>query len=371
MDQLSSLLQRMNTIGASDLFISADRPATYRVRGQLVAPDGPDFSSEKIDQMARLFMLDEHYAQFEKNPEVNVGVSLPNIGRFRVNIFRQQHTTAMVIRSIPTKIPSMSELGLPKVLEKISMLHNGIVLVVGPTGTGKSSSLASMVKFRCENDLCHVMTLEDPIEFIHDEKRSLVNQREIGVDTRDYHQGLVNVLRQSPDVLMIGEVRDSSVLEKLLEFSDTGHLCMSTLHANNITQAVDRIINMFPEEKKDSAQVSLAGNLRAVIAQKLVPSSDGKLVLAYELHTFTAHTADLIRRGEISKIEAFIEKDSSEMSQTFDESLFELYKQDKISEASAIRYAKSSANMKLKFRLNNGPDPRVVKKIPPRNPFGQ
>ena len=370
MDQLSNLLQHMNTIDASDLFLSADRPATYRVRGQLIPPDGPDFSPEKIDQMARLFMLDEHFVQFEKNPEINVGVSLPHIGRFRVNIFKQRHTTAMVIRAIPAKIPTMRELGLPKVLEKISMLPNGIVLVVGPTGTGKSSSLASMVKFRCEHECCHVMTLEDPIEFIHNEKSSIVNQREIGVDTQDYHQGLVNVLRQSPDVLMIGEVRDVDVLEKLLEFSDTGHLCMSTLHANNVTQAVERMISMFPEEKRDSAQVSLAGNLRAVIAQKLIPSSDGKQVLAYELHTFTAHTTDLIRRGEIGKIQEFIEKDSSDMSQTFDESLFELYKHDKITEGSAIRYAKSSANMKLKFRLDTGPNPSVVNNIPPRNPFG-
>ncbi len=355
MDQLSQLLQQMVSLRASDLFISADRPATFRILGKLHPPKGSVISAEKIEQMARLLMLDEHYDEFQKNPDINIGISLPQVGRFRINIFKQRHTISMVVRAIPPKVPSIEELGLPKVMEKISMLPTGLILVVGPAGTGKSSSLASIIKYRSEHELCHVMTLEDPIEYCYEQKDSVINQREVGVDTTSYHQGLVNVLRQSPDVMMIGEVREISVLEKLLEFSDTGHLCMSTLHANNVTQAIDRMLAMFPEEKKESAQITLAGNLRAIISQRLVPSVDGKQALAFELHTFTAHTADLIRRGETDKIHEFIQKDTSEMSQTLDESLFKLYQAGRISEDTAVRYAPSSGNMKLKIRLARQP----------------
>lgn len=355
MDQLSKLLQRMTSINASDLFISADRPATFRVMGKLQPPSGPNLSAEKIEMMARLLMLEEHYDEFQKNPDINVGVSLPHIGRFRVNIFKQRHSISMVIRTVPAHIPNIVELGLPQVMEKIAMLPHGLILVVGPAGTGKSSSLASMIKYRAEHDLCHIMTLEDPIEYLFEQGDSVINQREIGSDTMSYHEGMINVLRQSPDVMMLGEVREAAVLDKLLEFSDTGHLCMSTLHANSVAQAIDRMLAMFPIERRNSAQLSLAGNLRAIISQRLIPSVDGKQVLAYELHSFTAHTADLIRRNETSKIPEYIQKDTSEMSQSLDETLFNLYQTEQITEEMAIRYAPSGGNMKLKLRLARQP----------------
>ncbi len=356
MDQLSKLLQQMITMGASDLFISANRPATFRVLGKIQPTTTSPLSQDKVEQMSRLLMMDEHYEEFQKNPDINIGVSLPHAGRFRVNIFKQRHSIAMVIRTIPSSIPSLTELGLPQVMEKIAMLDNGLVLIVGPAGTGKSSSLASIVKYRAEQELCHVITLEDPIEYIFETGGSIINQREIGVDTTSYHQGLINVLRQSPDVMMIGEVREAAVLEKLLEFSDTGHLCISTLHANGVAQAIDRMLAMFPEERRGRVLTSLAGNLSAIISQRLVPAKNGTQVLAYELHTFTSHTADLIRRGETSKIQDFIQKDTTEMSQTLDDTLFKLFQSDKISEETSIRYALSAGNMKLKIRLSRRPE---------------
>ncbi len=351
MDQLSKLLQQMITLGASDLFISADRPATFRVLGKIQPPVGSAISADKIDKMSRLLMMDEHYDAFQKNPDINIGVSLPQVGRFRINIFKQRHSIAMVIRAIPSSIPSITDLGLPQVMESVSMLHNGLVLIVGPAGTGKSSTLASMIKHRTEQDLCHVITLEDPIEYVFEAGDSIVNQREIGVDTTSYHQGLVNVLRQSPDVMMIGEVREAAVLEKLLEFSDTGHLCISTMHANGVGQAIDRMVAMFPEERRARVLTALAGNLSTIILQQLVPAINGKQVLAYEIHSFTAHTADLIRRGTTDKIQEYIQKDTSEMSQTLDDTLFKLFQTGEISEETTIRYAHSGGNMKLKIRL--------------------
>lgn len=351
MDHLSKILQKMVSIDASDVFISADRPASFRVLGKILPPDGQIISEDKIDQMVRLLMLEEHYNEFQKNPDINIGVSLPHVGRFRINIFKQRHTIAMVIRAIQSQIPSIPELGLPVVMEKLAMLPSGLILVVGPVGTGKSSSLAAMIKHRAEHEICHIMTIEDPIEFIFNVGDSIINQREVGVDTNSYAQAMVNVLRQSPDVMMVGEIREGNALEKLLEFSDTGHLCMTTLHANNVTQAIDRMIAMFPEESRNCAQISLAGNLRAIISQRLVTTDTDEQVLAYELHTFTNHTSDLIRRGETAKIHEFIEKDTSDMSQTLDETLFNLYRSERISEETAIRYASSEGNMKLKIRL--------------------
>jgi len=352
MDQLSKLLQVMVKNGASDLFLSPDRPPAFRIYGKLAPPEGSPLTTDKIEQMARLIMLEDQHQEFLENPDINIGLTLPNVGRFRVNIFRQRRATAMVIRAIRDQIPSMEELGLPDCLKKIVMLHSGLVLVAGPAGTGKSTSLAAMIEYRARHELSHIITLEDPIEYLFQHDQSIINQREVGTDTLSYGHGMVNVLRQSPDVLMVGEIRERGVLEKIMEFSETGHLSLATIHANSVTQAVERMIMMFPENERERALMSLAQNLRAVIAQRLVPSADGKQALAYETHTFTSHTADLIRRNETTKIYEFIQKDTTGMSQTLDQSLFKLYKKDKISPEQAIKHAASAGNMRLQMRLD-------------------
>lgn len=351
MDLISKLLQKMFTIGASDLFLHPGRAPTFRVQGKLLPPEGAPLTADKIEQMARLIMLEDQHQAFMKNPDINIGISLPNIGRFRINMFRQRRDIAMVVRAIPNKLSTLESLGLPEHLKDIVMLNNGLVLIVGAAGTGKSTTLAALVEHRTANDMAHIVTLEDPVEYLFSSDRCIVSQREVGVDTLTYYQGLLNALRQSPDLLMIGEIRELNVLEKLLEFSDTGHLCLTTLHANNVVQALERMIKMFPEDRREQALISLAQNLRVVIAQRLVPSVSGKLTLAYEMHTFSAHTADLVRRNEISKIYDVMCKDASDMNHTFDQSLYKLFRAGKVSEATAVKYAASGANMRLQLRL--------------------
>lgn len=360
MDQLSKLLKIMTQVGASDLFLSPGRPPAFRVNGKILPPDGPKLTPDKIEQMARLLMMEEQHQAFQQNPDLNLGITIPNIGRFRVNIFRQRHHVAMVVRAIPDQVRSIGELGLPETLSQLVMLQSGLVIIVGPAGTGKSTTLAALIEQRARNEICHVMTLEDPIEYLFKHEHSVINQREIGTDTISYHQGLINALRQSPDVLMLGEIRERDVLELMLEFSDTGHLCMATMHAKSVVQTIERMLLMFPENERGRALNALAQNLRAVIAQRLIPDVKGKLALAYEMHTFTAHTKDLIRRNEIGAIEEFIHKDTSGMSQTMDQSLFKLFKAGRISPQTALKHANSIANMRLQMRLEQKPTALAV-----------
>lgn len=351
MELLSKLLSQMIAIGASDLFLSPGRAPAFRVHGKLLPPDGPDLTPERLERMVSLVMKEDQQEQFRLHPDINLGISLPNIGRFRMNVFRQRRSIAMVVRTIVDQIPPFSSLGLPESLRDIAMLRSGLVLIVGPAGTGKSTTLAAMVEYRNDNDLCHTITLEDPIEYLFRHSQGVINQREIGVDTESYFTGLTNALRQSPDVLMVGEVRHLGILEQLLEFADTGHLCLTTLHANNVIQALERIIKMFPEEKREQARVALSHNLRMVLSQRLVPSTDGKMTLVYEMLTATARVGDLIRRGEFDTLLETMEKDTTGKMQSLDQSLYKLYSAGRISPETAINHANSASNMRLQMRL--------------------
>lgn len=351
MELLSKLLAKMKVIGAADLFLSPGRPPAFRVNGKLLPPEGAELTPERLDRMANLVMMEDQMAIFKTKPDINIGLSLPHIGRFRVNVFRQRRSIAMVIRAITEDVPCFEALGLPATLETIAMQRSGLIFIVGPAGTGKSSTLASMIEYRNSHDYCHIITLEDPIEYLFHHSHGVVNQREIGIDTESYTSGLANALRQSPDVLMVGEVRELGVLEQLLEFSDTGHLCLATLHANNVTQALERIIKMFPEEKREQSRVALSQNLSMILSQRLVPTIDGKLTLAYEMLTTTGRVADLIRRGEFDVLQETMEKDTSGFMHSLDQCLFKLYQAKRISQETAINHANSVSNMRLQMRL--------------------
>jgi len=353
MDLLSNLLKKMLKLGASDLFISCGTPPAYRVNGKLLARQDDDpLTPSKIEQMTQLIVTEEQKDAFEKNPELNIAVSVPNIGRFRVNLFRQRGELSMVIRAIPPEVPRLEDLHLPQVLKETIMLKRGLVLIVGSTGSGKSTTMAAMIDYRNENDLSHIITVEDPIEYYLKHKQCVVNQREVGVDTKSYHEALVNTMRQSPDVLVIGEIRDRKTLEHALEYADTGHLCIATFHANDTPQAFERIITLFPEERREQLLISLSTNMQAVISQRLVKTVDNNLIPAWELIRTTSRIKDLIRRNNFGELKEAIEKDVSYGMQSFDQTLYELYKEGKISEDTALENADSVNNLKLKMRLD-------------------
>ena len=303
--------------------------------------------------MARLVMQDEQFQAFSSEHEISLGFSIPELGRFRFNIFRQQRDISVVVRAIPEKVPDYETLGLPEILKNIVMLKRGLVLVVGPSGSGKSTTLAAMIDYRNSNTLSHIITIEEPIEYIFEHRQSVINQREVGVDTHSYHNALINALRQSPDVLMVGEIREQRIMDDVIEFSDTGHLCLATLHANNASQAFERIINMFPEEQRDALCGTLASNIQAVISQRLVPTLDGKRTAAVELLIGTARVRDLIRRRDFGVLAEVMEKDANNGMRIMDQSLFELYKTDKISADTALQFADSVSNLRLKMRLDS------------------
>lgn len=355
MDLLSKLLKHMVTIGASDLILSPGRPPAFRVRGSLLPPEGSALTPERLERMARLIMLEDQFQRFEQNPEINLGFTLPGIGRFRFNVFRQRRAIGMVARAIPDAIPDFATLGLPEVLKDIARQRSGLVLVVGPAGSGKSTTLAALVEHRSSHDLSHVITLEDPIEYLFKHHDSVINQREIGADSLSYAAGLMNALRQSPDVIMIGEVREAAIMERILEFADTGHLCLSTLHANSVTKALERITKMFPEEAREQARVALAQNLRAILSQRLVPTHDGQQTVACELLVASARVSDLIQRGEFSALDEVMEKDDS--MRTLDHSLFDLYQSGRVTKDTALLHASSAGNMRLRMRLHQAAAP--------------
>jgi twitching motility protein PilU len=285
---------------------------------------------------------------------MNLAHSETGVGRFRVNIFQQRNQTAMVIRNIKVDIPTVEHLGIPQVLKKIIMQKRGLILFVGGTGSGKSTSLASLIDYRNCNSSGHIITIEDPIEFVHHHKKSIINQREVGVDTDSYEDALKNTLRQAPDVILIGEIRDRETMEHAIAFAETGHLAISTLHANNANQALDRIINFFPDERRGQLLMDLSLNLRAFISQRLIPTVDGKRSCAVEVMIGTPLICDLIMKGEIHKIKEVIEKSTNIGMQTFDQALYELFKAGKISLEEALRNADSQNNLRLKISLSEG-----------------
>ena len=305
----------------------------------------------QIKEIAYALMDEEQRVEFEHELEMNLAISVAGVGRFRVNIFRQRNEISIVARNIKLDIPRFEDLGLPEILKDVIMAKRGLVLFVGATGSGKSTSLASLIDYRNSNSAGHIITIEDPVEYVHRHKKSIVNQREVGVDTRSFQKALKNTLRQAPDVILIGEVRDRETMEHCLAFAETGHLAISTLHANNANQALDRIINFFPEERRAQLLMDLSTNIRAFVSQRLIPTTDGKRVAAVEVLLGSPTIAELILRGEFESIKEIMEKSENMGMQTFDTALFKLYREGRISLDEAQRNADSANNLRLKIKL--------------------
>ncbi len=336
----------------SDLYLSTGAPPCAKFHGKLRPIEKVPMPAGAIKDIAWHIMDEEQRDQFEHELEMNLAYSIPGVGRFRVNIFKQRNEISMVARNIVTVIPSAESLGLPDVLKETIMNKRGLILFVGATGSGKSTSLAALIDYRNSNSGGHIITIEDPVEFIHHHKKSVINQREVGVDTRSYHAALKNTLRQAPDVILIGEIRDRETMEHALAFAETGHLCISTLHANNANQALDRIINFFPEERRPQLLMDLALNLRAFISQRLVPTMDGKRCAAIEILLGTPTVSELIMRGEVEGIKEIMQKSENLGMQTFDAALFKLYNAGKITMEEALRNADSANNLRLRIKLH-------------------
>jgi twitching motility protein PilU len=349
--KVTPLLKILAEKGGSDLYLSTGAPPSAKFSGKLT-PLGKDRAPPGwVEGLANEIMNDKQRAAFMDKPEMNLALSLPNIGRFRVNIFKQRNEYSMVIRNIVTEIPNLKDLGLPDVLQKVIMLKRGLILFVGGTGSGKSTSLAALIDHRNRNSSGHIITIEDPIEFVHQHQGCIINQREVGMDTDSFEDALKNTLRQAPDVILIGEIRDRETMEHALAFAETGHLAISTLHANNANQALDRIINFFPEEKRNSLLSDLSINLQCFVSQRLVPTVDGKRCAAIEILLNSPRIADLIKEGEILEIKEVMEKSAPMGMQTFDMALLDLYNAGKISLDEALKNADGANNLRLKIDL--------------------
>lgn len=338
----------------SDLYLTMDAPPAGKFEGALKPLDNVKLTSARIKEIAYSLMDEDQQKAFEHVPEMNLAISEPGVGRFRVNIFKQRNSYALVIRNIKMEIPNADKLGLPPILKKSIMEKRGLILFVGGTGSGKSTSLAALIDYRNSNVSGHIITIEDPIEYLHPHKKSLVNQREVGVDTLSYEDALKNTLRQAPDVILIGEIRSRETMEHALAFAETGHLCLSTLHANNSNQALDRIINFFPEERRNQLLLDLSLNLKAFVSQRLVPTTDGKRTAAIEILLGTQLIRDLIQKGDIHAIKEAMEKSENVGMQTFDSHLLRLFKEGTISLEEALQNSDSPNNLKLKINLSSG-----------------
>lgn len=338
---------------ASDLYLSTGAPPCAKFHGQLKVVEKATMTPERIKEIAYSLMDEEQIKSFERKPEMNLAISETGVGRFRVNIFKQRNTIGMVVRNIKTQIPQWEDLGLPPVLTEVIMAKRGLVLFVGATGSGKSTSLASLIDYRNTNAAGHIITIEDPVEFVHSHKKSIVNQREVGMDTDSYEDALKNTLRQAPDVILIGEIRDRETMEHAIAFAETGHLAISTLHANNANQALDRIINFFPEERRNQLLLDLSLNLRAFVSQRLIPTVDGKRAAAVEILIGTPLVQDMIRRGDVHEIKEVMQKSENIGMQTFDSALLKLHQEGRISLEEALRNADSANNLRLKISLGD------------------
>jgi twitching motility protein PilU len=349
--EFEDCLKFMVSNDGSDLYLSTGAPPCAKFQGHLKPLAQDALVAGRVKEIAYGIMTEEQIAEFEHRPEMNLAISRPGVGRFRVNVFRQRNEVAMVVRNIKTAIPDMRTLGLPEILKKVIMLKRGLVLFVGGTGSGKSTSLASLIDYRNSNSAGHIITIEDPIEFVHQHKKSVVNQREVGVDTVTYEDALKNTLRQAPDVILIGEIRDRETMEHALAFAETGHLAISTLHANNANQALDRIINFFPEDRRNQLLLDLSLNLQAFVSQRLIPTVDGKRAAAIEVLLGTPLVRDMVRRGDIAEIKEVMQKSENLGMQTFDGALLKLCTAGRISLEEALRNADSPNNLRLKMNL--------------------
>ena len=346
------LLRMMLTKKASDLFITAGFPPAMKIDGKLTPVTAQPLTAQHAKEIARSIMNDKQASEFDAHKECNFAIGLPNVARFRVNAFIQRGATGLVFRTITSHIPKFEDLGLPDVLKDIAMTKRGLVIFVGGTGSGKSTSLAAMVGYRNENSYGHIITIEDPVEFVHEHKNCIITQREVGVDTDNWFAALKNTLRQAPDVILIGEIRDRETMDYAIAFAETGHLCMATLHANSTNQALDRIINFFPEERRHQLLMDLSLNVKAFVSQRLIPKKDDKgRVAAMEVMLNSPLISDLIFKGDVHEIKEIIAKSRELGMQTFVQALFELHETGQITYEDALRNADSVNDIRLKIKL--------------------
>jgi len=348
------LLRLMVSKGGSDLFITAGFPPAIKIDGRMTPVSSQPLTAAHTADLARAIMNDKQTAGFELTKEANFANSPGDLGRFRVSAFVQMSSVGMVLRTITTQIPKFEDLALPEVLKDVIMSKRGLVIMVGATGSGKSTTLAAMVGYRNENSYGHIITIEDPVEFVHPHRNCVITQREVGVDTDSFEAALKNSLRQAPDVIQIGEIRDRETMEHAIAFAETGHLCLATLHANSANQALDRIINFFPEERRQQLLMDLSLNLRGLISQRLIPKKEDKgRVVAMEIMLNSPLISDLIFKGEVHEIKEIMKKSRELGMQTFDQALFDLYEADKISYEDALRNADSVNDLRLTIKLNS------------------
>jgi len=351
---IHNLLRGMQSKKASDLFITAGFPPAFKVDGKMTPVSPQSLTAQHTQELARSIMNDRQAAEFEATHECNFAISPPGIGRFRVNIFMQQQRVGMVMRTITTEIPDFDKMGLPPVLKDVVMTKRGLAILVGGTGSGKSTTLAAMIGHRNKTSYGHIITIEDPVEYVHDHINSIITHREVGVDTDSWGAALKNTLRQAPDVILIGEIRDHETMEHAIAFAETGHLCLATLHANSANQALDRIINFFPEERRAQLLMDLSLNVKALISQRLIPKKGGTgRVAAIEIMLNSPLIADLIFKGEVNEIKSVMGKSREIGMQTFDQALFDLYESNSISYEEALKNADSLNDLRLNIKLHS------------------
>jgi len=348
----SEMLKLMSSHKASDLFITADFPPAFKIDGVLTKASPQSLLPEHTAMLARALMTDKQFADFERHKECNFAIAPQGMGRFRVNAFVQLGKVGMVLRAIPITPPSIDEMNLPQILKQVAMNQRGLCIMVGGTGSGKSTTLAAMVDWRNANSYGHIVTVEDPVEFVHPHKNCIITQREVGLDTDSWGSALRNSLRQAPDVIIFGELRDRETVELIINFAETGHLCIATMHANNANQALDRIINFFPDTRRSQLLQDLSLNLSAIISQRLLPRASGKgRIAAIEIMLNSPMVAGLIKKGEIAEIKETIRKSQGLGMRTFDQALYELYQNSLISYEDAIRHADSANDLRLDIKL--------------------
>ncbi len=351
---INDLLKLMVSRNGSDLFITAEFPPAIKVDGKITKVSPQPLNAAHTMALARSIMNDKQVAEFERTKESNFAIAPAGIGRFRANAFIQQGKVGLVLRVIPQVLPTIDGLGVPQVLKEVVMSKRGLTIMVGATGSGKSTTLAAMVDWRNEKSFGHIITIEDPVEFVHAHKNCVVTQREVGLDTDSWEAALKNTLRQAPDVILMGEIRDRETMEHAVAFAETGHLCLATLHANSANQALDRIINFFPEERRSQLLMDLSLNLKALVSQRLIPKQDGKgRVAAVEVLINSPLISDLIFKGEVSEVKEIMKKSRQAGMQTFDQALFDLYESNAITYEDALRNADSLNDLRLQIKLNS------------------
>ena len=356
-DDLSHYLSAMVSHGASDLFLSAGTPPALKVHGVMRRLQEDPLNPERIKRLAYSAMRESQIREFEATLECDLAVAINGLGRFRINVFRQRGEVAVVVRHVNARIPSLETLKLPASISRLSMLKRGLVLIVGAAGSGKSTTLASLIDHRNQNAAGHILTVEDPMEFEHSHGKSIVDQREVGLDTKSFDEALRHAMREAPDVIMIGEIRDLNTMQHALAYAETGHLCLSTLHANNANQAIQRILNFFPEAAHRQVLMDLSLNLKGVVGQRLIRGVQGKLVPAVEVMLLSPYVSDLIQKGQVDDIKDVMAKSNELGMRTFDQSLYDLYTQGELTAEQAVEHADSRTDLSLRIRLNSGQRP--------------